>query len=365
MQIRSLELKNFRCFPALRQTFDGQLTLIQGCNGSGKTSLLEALYYGCYVKSFRTHKSGEVARSGGQAFFLKIVLEEQDGQEHTITVGFDQGKKEVKVDGKVVESYKELVNLYRVVAITEDDLLLIKGEPEIRRTFLDQVLLTQNPAYSLRVSSYRALLKQRNALLSAPANPDPRVLELWTEKLWTLAEEIRKERRSTLADLAREANALIAAHFDELGELAVTYCLSEENLLGEHNGVSTPGAWLRTFTERERIARRTLFGPHLDDIAFELKRAGGILPCKQYASRGQQKLLAVILKLAHLALVGKNGAIVVLDDFMTDFDPQRAQVLLGLLKNYQTHLFFTSPLGKEQVGYLFDKGFEKILLKKV
>lgn len=365
MQIRSLELKNFRCFPALRQTFDGQLTLIQGSNGSGKTSLLEALYYGCYVKSFRTHKSGEVARSGVQAFFIKIVLEEQDGQEHTITVGFDQGKKEVKVDGKVVESYKELVNLYRVVAITEDDLQLIRGEPEIRRTFLDQVILTRTPTYASCVASYRALLKQRNALLSSPANPDPRVLELWTEKLWALSEQMRKERRSTLVDLAREANALIAAHFPELGELVVTYGIPEETILGENTKVTTPAAWVRTCGERERLARRTLFGPHLDDISFELKVTGARLSCKQYASRGQQKLLAVILKLAHLALVGKNGAIVVLDDFMTDFDPERAQVLLGLLKNYQTHLLFTSPLGKEQVGYLFDKGFEKILLKKV
>lgn len=360
MQIRSLELKNFRCFRSLRQTFGGQLTLIQGCNGSGKTSLLEALYYGCYVKSFRTHKSCEVARGGGHSFFMKIVLEEDGGQEHTITVGFDQGKKEVKVDGKLVESHKELVGIYRVVAITEDDLFVIKGEPEIRRTFIDQVILTQNPSYGARVSTYRALLKQRNALLSGYVNPDPRVLALWTEKLWALSEEIRKERRSALFDLAREANALIATHFVELGELVISYRIPEEN-----KGVDTPETWLGAFAERERMARRTLFGPHLDDISFELTVAGGIFTCKQYASRGQQKLLAVLLKLAHLALVGKNGAIVVLDDFMTDFDPERAQVLLGLLKNYQTHLFFTSPLEKEQVGYLFDKGFEEILLKKV
>ncbi len=351
MQIRSLELKNFRCFPSYRQNFAGPLTLIQGDNGSGKTSILEALYYACYVKSFRTHKSGEVAKSGEPSFFIKVVVEDGAGQEHTLSVGFDQGKKEVKVNGKAVTSYKELVSLYRVVAITEDDLLLIKGEPEIRRTFIDQVLLTGNPSYGTTVSTYRAHLKQRNALINSPQFFDQHLLTLWTEKLWALSEAIRQERCQIITKLEQQANKLITSYFPELGKLTCTYQIPEEN-----QGVVSVKQWLVQSGEHERHAQRTLFGPHLDDIRFEL----GSLACKQYASRGQQKLVAVILKLAHLGLVCDKGAVVLLDDFMTDFDPERARVLLELLKSYQTHLLFTTPLAREQALYLFNKEFETL-----
>src|SRR5690606_9539424 len=108
------------------------LILLEGGNGAGKTSLIEALHYGCYLRSFRTHMPRELSQFGAQDFFIKLdISSSHEGQllDHEIQVGFSAGKRLVKIDKKPIASYKELMDFYRVVSVTEDDLELIKGSP--------------------------------------------------------------------------------------------------------------------------------------------------------------------------------------------------------------------------------------------
>src|SRR5277367_1299567 len=133
LQLTSISLKDFRCFEQTTIDLDSPIVLICGANGTGKTSLLEALYYGCYLRSFRTHASRDLVALGKDAFFVKFSIRGGDHQEtidHTIQIGFAQNKRLVKIDNKAAVSYKDLLEYYRVVSLTEDDLKLIQDGPE-------------------------------------------------------------------------------------------------------------------------------------------------------------------------------------------------------------------------------------------
>lgn len=173
LQLASIYLKDFRCFDQTTIDLDCPIILICGANGTGKTSLLEALYYGCYLRSFRTHTSKDLIALGKESFFVKFLIRggiKENGIDHTIQIGFANNKRLVKVDNKTTVSYKELLSYYRVVSLTEDDLKLVQDGPEERRSFMDQALLLDDAAFLMTLREYRTVLENRNALFQKIAS---------------------------------------------------------------------------------------------------------------------------------------------------------------------------------------------------
>jgi DNA replication and repair protein RecF len=322
--IKELTLKNFRCFPTLQLSFDAPIILIEGPNGCGKTSLLEALHYVGYLRSFRTHIPRELVSETQQSFFIKAVVQ-SELTETELQVGFAGRKRLVKLNQQAVQSFKELMAHYRTITLTEDDLNLIKGGPEMRRSFIDQALMLFNPDILPTFRMLRQVLDQRNALLSGH-HFDRQSYDLWTGQLWELTEQVALERKQLLELLqvrvqAMEGGAGVLLRYESKA--------SREEL-------EDP-----TFMADEVRWRRSLFGAHLDDIAIQFHDRKS----KTFASRGQQKLIVVLLKIA-LAQelqqrVGK--AVLLMDDFMTDFDGPTAQRLLGQLTALETQLIITCP----------------------
>lgn len=335
MRLVALELKNFRCFKQALYRFDHQTALIVGPNGSGKSSLIEALSYACYLKSFRTSSMGELIKHESEGFFIKIITE-QAGIERTITIGYTGNDRLIKVDGQEVTSYRDLISQYRVVTVTEDDIAIIKGAPEVRRTFIDQACMLNNPDYAKLHARYRRILKQRNELLASQWHGE--FYELLTEQLWKLADEMSAERIRYLEALEKQVrHSFATCGIDK--EVQLRYKTNR----ADHDAQS----WMREHQARERALRRSLCGPHLDDIEIVMtdtrskNGAAGQGAARQYASRGQQKLLALALKLSQFSLLGPS--LCLLDDFMTDFDTIHARAVLTLLQSAQEHTIFTVP----------------------
>ncbi len=166
--LESVHIKNFRCFTDIDLTFNNSIVLIEGLNGSGKTSLLEALYYACYLRSFRTHLPKEMLQFERENFFIKVAFRNQSFM-HEIQAGFSNSKRLVKIDNKAVSSYKELMNYYRVIGLTEDDMFLIKGGPQDRRVFIDQLLLLYDPSFIDSLHTLRNVVSNRTILLQKGA----------------------------------------------------------------------------------------------------------------------------------------------------------------------------------------------------
>lgn len=349
MNIRSVTVKNFRCFGSLDLEFQGALTLIEGANGSGKTSLLEALHYACYLRSFKTSHPKELITFQAPGFILDIALSGFDRMHIT----FAHNKRTVKLNQKPLSSFKELYSTYKVVTLTEDDVDMVKGSPSVRRSYLDQVLIMLDPSYARVLRTYKIVLDNRNALL-ARFNSDKDSYMIWTEQLWQLSCTITQKRKQALADLEKALQALACAMpalptlpgllsftYDHARGLNVTDYADAHALL-EH------ASYLYNL---EVTYKRTLFGAHLDDFTILFQNT----PSRTYASRGQQKLIVFLLKVAQLKVLHQNTMQLesmepstmtfLVDDFMTDFDQAKIDLLLPLLQTYASQVIITCPTG--------------------
>lgn len=360
MQLRSLEVKNFRCFTHRTIAFDSGVILIEGDNGSGKTSLLEAMHYGCYLRSFRTHNPRHMIAHGQESFFVKIHVAEDSGllaTEHEVQVGFAGKRRSVKLDQRPISSYKELMDSYRTVTVTEDDIGLITGGPEIRRNFLDAAIVLDNPVFTRTLSELRRITEQRASLL-VQRNNNQELYRLWTEQLWEKSRIVQQARISLLSKIHEEAKRLIDTMFQGFYRLNMTYN-PKINL-----EISSFQEWYHAqpfLHQNELQAGRSLFGAHLDDFSIHFQDTQS----KLYASRGQQKLLVMLIKMAQVQEISRSRGpvILLLDDFLTDFDKKRAECCLQMLTGLKGQLILTSPQSADCLsGMVKNLGGRHILL---
>ncbi len=336
-----------RCFSDYQVAISAPYVLIAGANGSGKTSLFEALHYACYLRSFRTHVPRELVRFDQSHFFIKLTVE-HEGSEHEVQVGFSHRKKLVKIDQQSVESYKQLVQYYRIITLTQDDLMLIKDGPDERRLFMDQAVLLEQPEKAKELKKLKLVVQNRNAILQRTERQIDDSYLVWTKQLFDLSMVLESVRRTLLADIQQHF-AVLAQHYGAHFPVIELSYRAKSSVYGQSFDV-----WFekhRAYAMQEYALGRSLFGAHLDDL--EIRFQGQ--PAKHFASRGQQKLILVLLKLAQLEQLKRvqGPAILLIDDFMNDFDEPTARRLLQLIRHLACQTFFTSP---QEVGF-----FEKLL----
>lgn len=330
MQLDNVIIKNFRCFNSLELKLESSIILLEGENGSGKTSILEALHYLCYLKSFRTHLSKDLIKLESENFFIKVNFSTNNSdlnQDNEIQAGFSGRKKTVKMNNNPIQSYKDLINLYRSVALTEDDINLIKGGPEYRRTFIDQYIGLYDTQFLSMSKYYKQIVDNKNALLHNP-KCNFESYRLWNEQLKSQSINIQNVRKIALSNLENQVNLLLQQYFDPNLFVEFRY----ENKIEPENAF-----------EKEKILGRSVFGAHLDDfsIIFQDKKS------RAFASRGQQKLLITLIKVAQVQqLINKTtgSVLFLIDDFMTDLDNNNMTRLTPLLLSLKTQLIFTCPL---------------------
>lgn len=347
MNITQIVLKNFRCFESLQISLDSPIVMIQGLNGMGKTSLLEALHYACYLRSFRTYVPSELTRNGAASFFIKLAIAGPAlPQENEIQIGFSGKRRLVKINQQTIVSYKQLLEYYKVITLTEDDLALIQDGPEVRRALIDHYGVILDPDYLVQVKRLKHVVESRNAVLKSHAYSRDSYA-FWSEELWNVTRSIRDTRRAMLEHLEKKISNLVQKYVSEQMTIAFEYKPKKEL---ENSFVDFENANPQLAAE-EGVMKRSLFGAHLDDfhIQFQDKKS------RVFASRGQQKMIVMLFKIAQIQTLMEKYAIApifLLDDFMTDFDPIKGGVLMDLLKTLGCQLIFTSPSDQ---GWLSEK----------
>lgn len=344
MRIVSATLRNFRCFEALSLDIDKPIVLVIGPNGSGKTTLLEALHYMCYLSSFKTHVPRELMRLNSSAFAISLQLASNLAFD-SLQVTYTRTKKAIKLNEATVTSYKQLYGVYKAITIVEGDLLIIQGSPSARRAFIDDVILLVDPSYGGLLRKYKQVLANRNALL-ALTTIDRDSYRVWTEQLFKLTQLIHEQRLKLLSYVQEAVSSLMGSLGDDGSSVVLSYEYTRP--YGNVSHIGSSEALFDKYPlllQQEQAYKRSLFGAHLDDIAISFQGKSARI----YASRGQQKLLVFLLKMAHLKIVTQQAfhtqkAIALVDDFVTDFDEKRVEQLLALLRELASQIIITSPV---------------------
>lgn len=294
-----------------------------------------------------------------EASFIKLDIIEND-IEKNIAIGIAPKKKTVKIGERAAINFKELIDSLRVITLNEQDIALIHESPQIRRTFADQAIILHDPSYAALLSKFRATLKNRNALLhqkrSIQSIKHDDLYIIWTDKLITHTRQIQecrirylKDLESYIQNLAHEyvgQNVHISFEYAPKNDVSAcsTYELKKQN---------------EQLLEREIILGRSLYGSHLDDMHINFSGKSS----RFFASRGQQKLIVLLAKVAQLKMLveQRGSAILLLDDFMTDFDDQVVHNITTLLKDLSIQLIFTMPTNNKFLINCFEQEERQIL----
>ena len=338
MWLRTLRLENFRNYEALELEFGDGLNLLHGPNGSGKTGILEAVSYLAVARSLRGAADADVVRWGESGFGVGGEVDE-GGSSRTIVLRFARGRgKEVRIDGEPVARLADLVGRLRVAWFSPEDTWITKGGPEARRRLIDMTLCQIDRSYLSALANYRRALRQRNeALLAwAPDEESERVVEIWTERLLEYGSKVIARRIALVPRFAAAVSEFHAAIVGRRGiELVykTTIGINAEELADEADAAEREGVVRERYAEALRQARAderrrgfTLIGPHRDDL--EVRVAGRAL--RSYGSQGQHRTAAIALKLGEAAMLDAEGrgAVVLLDDVLSELDAARASALV-------------------------------------
>jgi DNA replication and repair protein RecF len=343
--VQKIALTNFRNFSDWQHEITHSTVFVIGSNGSGKTAVCEALYYGCFARSFKTHTPRELIQFGAAYATIVLTFEGRQGP-GVFHAGMDGTKKIIKINEKQVTTARQLMTMLPVVIFSEFDMNVVTGGPRERRTFIDQYLLLSNPDYVHALHTLGKIVDQRNALLQKSGIRDQAFLH-WSRVLWQHSCTIQEQRRNALANLMNSVNELTK-------DAPFSWHITASYQPREELGTDFDVFWRENqalFLLEER-QRKTLFGAHVDDSIFFLNDR----PARLFSSRGQQKLLVFLLKCAVIQLLKETGEppLFILDDIMVDFDDQRIIFVANILKHLGCQLFITSTMATTALNGHFE-----------
>jgi DNA replication and repair protein RecF len=322
MHIGRLQLFYFKNHEEQHLQFCNGINCITGPNGSGKTNILDAVYYLANTKSFFNGIDQQLIRHGQDFFSIHGFFENENSTE--ILVNFTKGKKTLKKNGKTYNRLIDHIGIIQTVFITPYDISLILEGSEERRRFLDFTISQTDRSYLEQLSLYKKLLDQRNAFLKqAEGRPvDPILLETFDDRMAKAGQIIFEKRRDFIAEFTSYFQELYRFLSGDAEHPTLLYVseLHEKPLLDI----------LFLSREKDRVLQRTGSGIHKDDLEFLLSD----FPLKKYGSQGQIKSYVIALKLAQykyfLEKTGKKP-ILLLDDIFEKIDGNRAGKLMELV----------------------------------
>lgn len=344
MALTRLLIKDFRNIEQADLDLAPGFNFLVGANGSGKTSVLEAIYTLGHGRAFRSLQAGRVIRHEQEAFVLHGRID--GGSERALAVGLTKnraGDSKVRIDGSDGHKVAELAQLLPMQLITPEGFTLLNGGPKYRRAYIDWGCFHAYPGFFIAWSNLRRLLKQRNAALRQASRYSQ--IRPWDQELVPLAAQISAWRAEYSAAIASEITATCSQFLPE-------FVLSFSFQRG-WDKESDYGDLLERNFERDRALTYTASGPHKAD--FRIRAEG--TPVEDLLSRGQLKLLMCALRLAqgeYLTRSSGRRCLYLIDDFASELDDTRRRLLAERLKATQAQVF-VSAIGTEHVIDMSDE----------
>ena len=322
MRLSWIEARDFRNHSDTRLDVPDGLVVAVGGNGEGKTNLLEAMYYGLTLSSPRSSSDQPLIRRGAHAAVVRCEAESAGGRALIEVEIRPAGANRVQVNRSPLRRRRDIKRVARAVFFSPGDLAIVQGDPDARRSFVDECLATMWPVREPTASAYERVLRQRNRLLKDwEGRGEPTGLDAWDTELVTAGVALMRAR----ADAVDRVGPLAGEEFSTLTGygLDVRYVPSVAPEEWSEEAVGT------AFRERlaarrddELVRRVTLVGPHRDDLGLFVRD----LTARAFASHGEAWAAAVALRLGEAAAVASEVGeppVLLLDDPFPGLDPAR------------------------------------------
>lgn len=344
MYIESIELNNYRNYREVKVDFGRNTNILYGNNAQGKTNILESIYMAATTKSHRGTKDRDIIRIGEDESHIRLFVNKKDVS-HKVDMHLRKNKnKGVAIDGIPIHRAMELYGLLNVIFFSPEDLSIIKNGPAERRRFMDLELCQISRLYYQNLSSYNKILNQRNNLLKQIYYDKSLLdtLDVWNMQLVDYGSRIIKERRNFIQminDIIGDIHGRLTSGKEKL-EIIYEFNVDEDNF----------DRILQEKMDTDLRYSSTQSGPHRDDISFMING----IDARKYGSQGQQRTVALSLKMAEIKLVKKiinDNPILLLDDVMSELDTSRRDSLIEEIRDIQTIITCTGydDFIKEQI----------------
>jgi DNA replication and repair protein RecF len=344
-RVAHLWLTDFRCYRETEVEFPPGLTVLEGGNGRGKTSLLEAVHWLATTSSFRGVPDRVLIREGADRSVIRARLVDGEREELLEAELVRSGRARVLRNHQPLRRTRDLLGALRVTIFAPDDLELVKGAPRSRRAYLDGLLVALAPRHESTRAEYERVLKHRNALLrrGVRGTEDETTLAVFDDQLVGAGSALLEARLELVDSLARDVRA---AHAALAGDAVTVEARYEapwvETALVAGGSADVMRRALAAARSAELARGLTLVGPHRDDWRLLLSDR----EARTEASQGEQRTLALALRLGgHRRVSDAVGEdpVLMLDDVFSELDPTRAQALVANLPKTQTLLTTAVP----------------------
>ena len=337
MRLTQLHIKNFRNLEDTQITPVQGVNLIVGNNASGKTSLLEAIYYLSHIRSFRTQYVSDLILR--QSPYLQLVANIETAEHQSIPLGIrrSRNKSQIRFNKQQIKRVSDIAAQFPVLAIHPDSYKLITGSPSHRRQYMDWGVFHVEHGFFQAWQRFKKALAQRNASLKSKQKND--VCQLWNNEIHHTAHYIDKLRQQYFDKLSPYLYQLTKQFFDR-DTVEIEY----------KRGWSTDYDLLTLLEEnlqKERMRGYTQYGPHRAEITIKVNGQSA----QTCISRGQQKTLVSLMRLAQAMQFTestKNPCVLLYDDLPAELDANHRQLILSVLSRMNIQLFLTA-IEKQQI----------------
>lgn len=331
MSLTRLHIDTFRNISSAQLNPGDGLNLIYGENGSGKTSILEAIYFLGMGRSFRSHLSQRVIQHNDDKLTLFANLSLGDRESKIGLRRFRSGETEVKINGDNIKRLSTLAETLPIQVITPESFSLLFEGPKSRRQFIDWGAFHSDKSFHLAWANVKRILKQRNQLLKNQVSYSQ--IHFWDKELVRYSEQVTDIRKQYVDSLNEQLKGIIGEFLPQV-EVKVSFTRGWDSK-------TDFGQLLETQYLRDVAAGNTGSGPHKADLRLRV----GILPVQDALSRGQLKLLVCALRIAQGKLLKQQtdkNSIYLVDDLPSELDAKHRQLLLQQLMDTGAQVFVTA-----------------------
>lgn len=330
--LRRLKVQNFRTHEAMDVVIHDGVTLITGSNGSGKTSLIEAIYIALRGTSFRGVDM-DIVRHENEWWRVDLLSDDQTTRSVLFDSSKTSGRKRFIIDSKTTYRLPPKQK-WPVVLFEPDDLRLLHGSPARRRLFIDRFIGQLDPLYTATLHKYERGLKQRNNLLKKQFIADDELF-VWDVLLSEYGAEIIQKRVHYIellqSQLSDTYNSI--AHTNDDVAIHYSHSITRQKLLSDFHDHHA----------RDKVLGNTSVGPHRHDIEFIFNK----MPATSVASRGEIRSVVLALKFLEVKIIEQaldKRPIILLDDVYSELDETRRHKLVDSIHTYQVIMTNTHGL---------------------